>query len=226
MTGIRPGLLVMVAVAAVWGPAGTAGAVTAVQTCEAAKLKALGKAQACLANEQATAVKGGVADLTKCTAQFADALAAADKKAAKKGASCRFIDNSDGTITDLNTAFMWEQKVAGSGCLHCVNDLYTWFDGMSEFISQVNGTGLAGHSDWRLPNIAELQTILLAHFPSCPISPCIDPIFTPTAASRYWSSSTFAGAPAAAWVVFFGNGGVFANFKTDTNFVRAVRGGL
>ena len=38
----------------------------------------------------------------------------------------RFIDNGDGTVTDNETGLQWEKKVAGSGCLHCVDDVYTW----------------------------------------------------------------------------------------------------
>src|SRR5437870_3351025 len=38
----------------------------------------------------------------------------------------RFVDNGDGTVTDNQTGLQWEQKVAGSSCLHCVNDTYIW----------------------------------------------------------------------------------------------------
>ena len=38
----------------------------------------------------------------------------------------RFVDNMDGTVTDNETGLQWEKKVAGSGCLHCVDDVYTW----------------------------------------------------------------------------------------------------
>src|SRR5437870_3775042 len=38
----------------------------------------------------------------------------------------RFVDNGDGTVTDNQTGLQWEKKVAGSGCLHCVDDVYTW----------------------------------------------------------------------------------------------------
>lgn len=59
---------------------------------------------------------------------------------------------------------------------------------MSVFLAAVNsvsgdGTvqpGLGGYSDWRLPNTAELQTIVAAPYP-CAINPYIDPLFGPTA---------------------------------------------
>ena len=158
--------------------------------------------------------------------------------------TARYVDNGDGTVTDTQTGLMWEQKVAGSGFPHGVDLLFKWSstgtdpDGgaFTSFLGALNNCtsadgssvtgGFASHCDWRLPSIVELQTILLAPFP-CGTSPCIDPIFGPTAASNYWSSTTVAGFPADAWFVDFENdGGVFPGFKPGTGFVRAVRGGL
>ena len=147
----------------------------------------------------------------------------------------RFVDNLDGTVTDNQTGLTWEKKVLGAGCLHCVDDTYDWFDAMSEWISEVNGhtddpdaqAGLGGHTDWRLPTIVELQTILLAPFP-CGTSPCIDSIFGPTAGD-HWVSSTNATTPTKAWLVLFNNGNVNTHCKGCDIFsqrnVRAVRGG-
>ncbi|MFQ5506557.1 MAG: DUF1566 domain-containing protein [Planctomycetota bacterium] len=146
----------------------------------------------------------------------------------------RFVDNGDGTVSDNRTGLMWEKKVPGGGCLHCVDDLYDWTDAMSEWISEVNGltgdpdaqAGLGGHTDWRLPTIVELQTILLEPFP-CGTNPCIDSIFGPTASFKYWSSTTIATPPFFAWGVSFGNGGVRDGLKGLSAFlVRGVRGGL
>ena len=147
----------------------------------------------------------------------------------------RFVDNGDGTITDNQTGLMWEKKVAGSGCLHCVDDTYSWTDAMSEWISEVNGglvdfppnaqSGLGGHTNWRLPTIVELQTIPLEPFP-CGTSPCIDLIFGPTATFLYWSSSTAAFTPFSPWVVNFSQGNVLPNPGEPVVHARAVRDGL
>ena len=123
---------------------------------------------------------------------------------------------------------MWEVKVTGSGCLHCVDDGYTFAQVTSttsgSFLHNINmerGTGLGGHSDWRLPNIRELMTIVdYSRF-----SPAIDPAFTPTATVSYWSSTTAVSDPSQAFGVDFANGNVFPSDKNGRPRVRAVRGG-
>lgn len=156
----------------------------------------------------------------------------------------RFIDNGDGTITDTQTGLQWEKKT-DDGSVHDKDNIYRWSntgtapDGtaFTDFLATLNsnclGTsgdgstvtaGFAGHCDWRLPTIAELRSILLAPSP-CGTSPCINPIFGPTAASLYWSSTTHASLPSFAWDVFFSDGLVVINGKFSINPVRAVRGG-
>jgi hypothetical protein len=101
----------------------------------------------------------------------------------------------------------------------------------TDFLARLNGEvasslaseQLGGHSDWRLPTSAELQTILDC---SLGLPPCIvDPIFDPTAAAAHWSSTSIATLPNFAWHVDFGNG-IVMGFNKGVGFrVRAVRGG-
>lgn len=167
----------------------------------------------------------------------------------------RFVDNGDGTISDLQTGLMWEKKAGTFGtpvvCSlptdcpnpHNVNNVYTWATttpkpaGMlfTDFLASINGADGASsdaqtqdrknYSDWRIPTVAELQGILLA---SCPggANPCIDPIFGPVARNLYWSSTSDASIPGNAWAVHFGDGGVNLQSKASVNsYARAVRGG-
>lgn len=81
---------------------------------------------------------------------------------------------------------------------------------------------LSGFSDWRLPNIYELTTLLDNTKSSTPI--IIDGIEN-ISSFYYWSSTTNASVPSGAWVVYFGNGNDAWDNKASSNYVRCVRAG-
>jgi len=141
------------------------------------------------------------------------------------GAARSYTDNADGTITDHRTGLMWE-KLTNDSSIHNQYNTYTWENAFAVKIATLNTpTCFAGHCDWRLPNINEVQS--LVHYGL--IGPAIDPAFNNgvdsfTQPSSYWSSTTYAGSPGGAWFVDFGEGSVFADSKTSSVFVRAVRG--
>jgi len=152
------------------------------------------------------------------------------------GATLSYTSNADGTITDNNTGLVWEKKTTTcGGDIHCVDDdTYTWdtaFTGFIDLLNDVANSGVscfAGHCDWRLPNIKELQSIV--NYEN--VNPAVSPAFNDcangscTAASTYWSSTTYALIPAGAWNVNFFDGFVDAIDKAVDFSVRAVRGGL
>ena len=158
----------------------------------------------------------------------------------------RFVDNGDGTISDLQTGLMWEKKSTADGAEDLfdpsdVDNVYTWTDiydldhsnpdgtAFQLFLAQLNGVvaetdemeQLGGYSDWRMPTGWELQTIQDCSFSEA----CIDPIFGPTAPTRYWSSSSNFGGPGPdfAWGVDFEDGGSGLDSKNSALPVRAVR---
>lgn len=149
----------------------------------------------------------------------------------------RFIDNFDGTVTDTVTGLMWETKVPGSGCVRCVDEEFAWEPGRAtsakpsifDWLSQLNGyftdigpaqPGFAGHSDWRIPSRAELESIV-----DCGAgSPCIDPVFGSTRTDLYWTTTALGQTPERAWKISFGAGSVTDGPKHDLAYVRAVRG--
>src|SRR5262245_54047278 len=153
----------------------------------------------------------------------------------QRGAALQYKVLPDGTIKDLNTRLIWEVKCDGCGGLHDVDNTYRWSgDGTQEtiwdWLDDINsegGTGHAGHQDWRIPNVRELQSIVdYGRCNSCGSdTAAIDPIFGPTAASGYWSSTTSANFPSGAWDVVFSVGSDGAFGKDGSLFVRAVRGG-
>ncbi len=63
--------------------------------------------------------------------------------------SPRFKDNGDGTVTDNITGLMWDQ----TGNRFAISN---WAGALSD----ANGLSLAGHSDWRLPNLKELRSLI------------------------------------------------------------------
>ena len=166
----------------------------------------------------------------------------------QKGASQSFTDNGDGTITDTTTGLMWEKKDQ-SGLIHHWTNTYTWcgascgttyiMDGTitTVFLAALNGgSGFAGHTDWRIPNANELESIrnLQTFNPatysafntgcaaSCTVTTC-----SCTRGDDYWSSTNFQDAPGGyAWRVDFNIGALNSDFdKLSLFHARAVRGG-
>jgi len=170
-----------------------------------------------------------------CRVKYTKTWVKLQARASGTGATCdasRFVDNGDGTITDNLTALQWEKKT-NDASVHDESNTYSWSatgsaaDGtaftnfLGGIAASLNGTCFAGQCDWRLPNLAELQTILPGPAP-CGASPCIDPIFGPTA-DGYWSSTPSGGF--FAFDVSFLNGGANGVNKVSPLSVRAVRGG-
>ena len=90
-------------------------------------------------------------------------------------------------------------------------------------IAACEGKSYAGYTDWRLPNVRELMSIVDYNN----FSPTIDPIYFPgtRVTNPYWSSTTHAPDVTYAWFVDFSNGTVYTRQKTNTScYVRCVRG--
>ena len=122
-----------------------------------------------------------------------------------------FANNGNGTVADLDTGLTWQQAETGSAL--------NW----EAALQYAEGLSLAGCTDWRLPNIKELQSIneeTLAY-------PSVDTNFFAGAnSSRHWSSSTLVNLTNRAWYVDFQLGLVSYEDKLTNLFVRCVRGGL
>src|SRR2546422_4574104 len=80
----------------------------------------------------------------------------------QKGAPLSYTDNGDGTITDNNTGLMWE-KLSMDGSVHDVSNTYTWANAFAQHVATLNGTSFAGHNDWRMPNVKELESLMNYH---------------------------------------------------------------
>jgi len=136
----------------------------------------------------------------------------------------RFVDNGDGTVTDNCTGLMWQKDTAdvnGDGLID-ENDGTLLCDALA----YSEGLTLAGHSDWRLPNVRELQSIV----DYGRLYPAIDPVFGGVS-DNYMSSTTYVLVPGYPRFVSFHDGSISGSFFGMTPsvlraYVRAVRGGL
>ena len=89
-------------------------------------------------------------------------------------------------------------------------------------LSYCEELSLGDKSDWRLPNIKELESIT----DDTRYNPAIDTTFFPNVmSSNYWSSTTDAGGPGNAWYIPFYYGFVYdyESFKANSYYVRCVR---
>jgi hypothetical protein len=151
----------------------------------------------------------------------------------------RFTDNADGTVTDLVTGLMWkqcEQGTDGTDCFGATDATgFTWQAALQAPAILNAGGGFAGHTDWRLPNVKELASIVetncsgpaqnLTFFPKAPSTVTTG---AGTSISRYvWTSSPSDDnaflSDAYAWYVDF-NVGYSQHSKRDQYMrVRLVR---
>jgi hypothetical protein len=152
----------------------------------------------------------------------------------QKGITQGYVDNGDGTITDTSTGLMWEKK-SDDGTIHDKDNLYTFIQSIETRLASLNaGGGFAGHTDWRAPNRRELESLVTLEYANPSVSSAFNTRCEPgctvwncscTGPAPYWSSSSYAGGPAGAWVVSFYDGSVFAGDKTANLCNRAVRAG-
>ena len=72
---------------------------------------------------------------------------------AQAGSSLAYVDNGDGTLTDLNTGLTWETKT-DDGMVQDKDRTYTFEEAVSLHVSALNTSMLGGFADWRVPNIS------------------------------------------------------------------------
>jgi len=122
--------------------------------------------------------------------------------------SPRFTDNGD-TITDNLTTLMWAEDTNADGTKN-----------LTDAIAYCNALSLGGHSDWRLPNLKELQS-LLDYGQTSPCLPVGHP-FVPADTVLYWTSTTLIWNTDYAWRMSAG----VVNFSTKVTALTVwpVRG--
>lgn len=151
------------------------------------------------------------------------------------GATLAYVNNGDGTITDLNTGLTWEQK-ANDASVHDKDRTYTFEEAVTLHIAALNTEMLGGFTDWRVPSVRELQSLVnfethaaatsVAFMNACTALPCGPETCSCTVPGFHWSSTTSHSMTTFGWGVDFDNGFTSRSLKTNKYYVRAVRGGL
>lgn len=155
----------------------------------------------------------------------------------------RFRVEGDATVTDTKTGLVWELKCDCPGSLHDGGLRVAWSgdgrtDTVWDWIERVNDARLGGKSDWRVPNVKELYSIVdpTRQQPALfevfggrratePCTGAVDPACAVTEVVEYWTSTTFSDFTAHALVVGAKFGLVDDRTKSGRFGVRAVRGG-
>src|SRR5436305_4655170 len=140
----------------------------------------------------------------------------------RKGAPLAYVDNGDGTVTDVHTGLVWE-KLSHDGSVHDEHNTYTRATAFGH-VATLNNMRFAGHADWRMPNVRELlsivtyQNLLPTVSPACDnqcSSGCDVTSCSCTSSGDTWTSTSEADSPSNVWFVDFQDGQVGAGLSAS-----------
>jgi fibronectin type 3 domain-containing protein len=132
----------------------------------------------------------------------------------------RYNDHGNGTVTDKYTGLMWAKCSIGQNTTSCSGSAsnHNW----KQALEVAKNSTLADYSDWRLPNIKELSTLIAydRNDPSINLSR-----FPNTPSSTFWTSSPGGSHRGNAATIQFSNGYDSYGSHSNDYFVRLVRSG-
>ena len=139
----------------------------------------------------------------------------------------RFTDNGDGTVTDVYTDLTWKRCVEGQNwdgaTCSGTPSLYTWQQALQLAATLNAGGGYAGQTDWRVPNIKELGSIIESQCYGPAINLNVFP-GTYTTSSKFWSASPNTYALGYVWITDIGSGTDSYSHTDVSYYVLLVRG--
>jgi len=131
-----------------------------------------------------------------------------DRTKNKNGAFANDLrNNNNGTVTDRATGLMWQKGGSSDGM--------EWLKA-KEYVNQLNNERFAGYSDWRLPTIEELASLMKSMKAK---GMYIDPLFSEVQ-EICWSADAFG--TDIAWYASF-KSGMIRHIYRFFYYVRTVR---
>ncbi|KJU84656.1 secreted protein containing DUF1566, partial [Candidatus Magnetobacterium bavaricum] len=135
----------------------------------------------------------------------------------------RFKVNGDQTVSDTLTGLVWTKNAGTPTVGSCTGGKMTWQAALN-YVACLNAASHLGYTNWRLPNINELESLVNAQQIN-PASWLNLQGVTNMQSDRYWSSTTYAGLTSNAWFVIMYDGYVGDDAKTYSYYVWPVRAG-
>ncbi len=128
----------------------------------------------------------------------------------------RFIDDGERSVTDRLTGLSWTRDADPAG------GPKTWQQAL-DYIRTLNDRNHLGRSDWRLPNVNELESLVTKQ-PGL-VAWLTSQGFRNVRTDAYWTSSTYASYTSCAWSVGMYSGIVAGRGKAEGSYIWPVRGG-
>ncbi|MBK6591245.1 MAG: DUF1566 domain-containing protein [Burkholderiales bacterium] len=135
-----------------------------------------------------------------------------------------YTDNGDGTVTHTPTGLIWKRCAEGQTWRSGTCTGVEFADSWGAALVQAATNSFAEKTDWRVPNVKELRSLV----EECRSGPTInDTVFPNTPATVFWTSSPSVRNPDSAWQVNFQDGvNQYRSRDLAPASVRLVRGGL
>jgi hypothetical protein len=126
-----------------------------------------------------------------------------------------YSNNGDGTVTDVVTGLVWQQALPSG--------TYTWGSTSTAGTAEnyCSTLSLAGFSDWRLPSLIELMSLM----DEGAVAPAINTTSFPGTPSNspFWTSTPDAASSGSAWSVSSFDGSMRGAAESSAYSVRCVR---
>ena len=128
----------------------------------------------------------------------------------KKQLSKKYPRITKNSIKDTKTGLIWQDDSAAKSVKKTFKEAKTYCSKLK----------LDGKNSWRLPTYDELLGLVDYNY----YNPAIIPVFKNVSSSGYWSSSVDVSNSSNAWLVGFYYGSTGNDYKSNSYYVRCVRG--